>query len=95
MRLEREEEDLLPRGHVRESLLAIPPILKLPKKPAPPLPPKGLDMYTVNTAVLLQGYDLSVDFFIIHDDRYKEVENYREASNARTNVKATLLSSRQ
>jgi hypothetical protein len=48
--------------YVRESLLAIPPILKPPKKSTPPLPPLGLDGYTVNTAVLLHGYDVSVDF---------------------------------
>jgi hypothetical protein len=43
-------------------LLVIPPILKPPKKSTPPLPPMELDGYTANTAVLLHGYDVSIDF---------------------------------
>ena len=41
--------------YVKESLLVIPPILKPPKKPTPPLPPNGLDGYTANTAVFPRG----------------------------------------
>jgi hypothetical protein len=48
--------------YVRGSLLAIPLILKPPKKSTTPLPPMGLDGYNVNTAVILQGYDVFTDF---------------------------------
>ena len=64
--------------YVKESLLVIPPILKLPKKPTPPLPPKGLDRNTINTVVLLQGYDLSVDFLSNLWRQVQGGDNYRE-----------------
>ena len=43
--------------YVRESLLAIPPILKPPKMTSPPLPPRGLVGYNVNI-----NYDFLNDF---------------------------------
>jgi hypothetical protein len=48
--------------YVRESLLVIPPIVKPPKKSSLPSPPMALGGYNLNTVVLLQGYDVFIEF---------------------------------
>ena len=83
----------VPRG-CWESLLAVPPILKPPKKSTPPLPPMGLDGYTANTAVLLHRYDVSVDFL---SNLWRQVQGGDKSSRRHTSMaheEATLQSCR-